>query len=304
MDLWTATLFIALAIRMGTPLLLACLGEIYAERSGVLNLGIEGTMMLGAAIGFIAAYEAQNLLVGFIAAAIVGALLGLIHAVVVIYLRGNQMISGLAITFVGMGLSSLIAHSYVGRVIKASLPKIALFGNIPILSAFFCQSVVVYFAYIMSIAMWFILFHTRIGIEIRAVGENPIVAEVSGINVEKTRLICVILSGVFAGLGGAYISLIDMKSWTDLLTVGKGWVALALVIVALWNPLFALFVSYFFGALYAFQVFLGIDINLAKMIPYAATIPILAIASKISKRIGVPILGKPYIREEEALHGV
>ncbi len=304
MDLWVITLFVALAIRMGTPLLLACLGEIYSERAGVLNLGIEGTMMLGAAIGFIAAYETQSLLFGFLSAMAVGGLLGLIHGVVVVDLRGNQMISGLAITFVGMGLSSLIAHSYVGRVLNVDAPQIRVFEDVPIISAIFCQNVVVYLAYILSIVMWFMVFHTRIGIEIRAVGENPIVAEASGVNVEKIRLICTVLSGAFAGLGGAYISLIDMRSWTDLLTVGKGWVALALVIVSLWNPLFALFISYFFGALYAFQVFLGIDINLAKMIPYAATIPVLAVASKLARRLGIPVLGKPYIREEEALHGV
>ncbi|MEM4539486.1 MAG: ABC transporter permease [Candidatus Korarchaeota archaeon] len=304
MDILTITLFLALAVRMGTPLLLACLGEIYAERSGILNLGIEGTMMLGAAMGFIAAYETQNLLVGFVAAALVGSLLGLLHAIIVIFLRGNQTISGLAITFAGIGLSMLIAHEYVGKVVRGSLPVVPLFSDVPILSAFFNQNIMVYFAYVASIVMWFVLFHTRIGIEIRATGESPIVAESAGVNVERVRLICAILSGAFAGLGGAYISLIDMRSWTDLLTASKGWIALALVLVSLWNPLLALFTSYLFGALYAFQVFLRIDINLAKMVPYAATIPVLAIASKLSKRVGVPILGKPYIREEEALHGV
>ncbi len=303
MDVWTLTLFLALAVRLGTPLLLACLGEIYAERSGVLNLGIEGIMMLGAAVGFIVAYETENILLGFLAATIAGAFLGLLHAFITIFLRGNQIISGLAITFVGIGLAMLLGRPYVGMVIRSRVPEVRIFDDVPIVSAFTCQSIVVYFAYVAAVVMWFILYHTRIGIEIRAVGENPIAAESSGIDVTKLRIICVILSGVFAGLGGAYVSIVDMKTWNDLLTLGKGWVALALVIVSLWNPIIALFVAYFFGALYSFQVFLGIDINLAKMIPYASTIVVLAGASRIAGRIGAPTLGKPYIREEEALHG-
>ena len=198
----------------------------------------------------------------------------------------------------------MIGYNYVGKPLRIHAPEVSILKNVPIVSAFLCQSIVVYIAYFIAILMWFILFHTRVGIEIRAVGENPIVAETSGINVERIRLFCVMLSGAFAGIGGAYVSLVEMKTWTDLLTVGKGWVALALVIVSLWNPLLALFVSYLFGALYAFQVFLGININIAKMFPYLATILVLAVVSKISKRIGVPVLGKPYIREEEALHGV
>lgn len=304
MDLLIITAFLALAVRMGMPLLLACLGEIYAERSGVLNLGIEGAMMFGAAMGFIAAYETQNLLVGFIVAALAGATLGFLHAFIVVFLRGNQTISGLAITFTGIGLSMLIANDYVGKVIRTTPPTIPLFKDVPILSAFFYQNVVVYFTYVVVIIMWFILFHTRIGIEIRATGESPIVVESSGVNVEKIRLVCTVLSGMFAGLGGAYISLIDMRSWTNLLTLGKGWIALALTIVSLWNPLIALLVAYLFGALYVFQVFIKIDVNLAKMVPYIATIIVLAIASKFSRRVGAPRLGRPYIREEEALHGV
>jgi len=308
MNIWALTLLLALAVKLGTPLLLACLGEIYSERSGILNLGIEGIMMLGAAVGFAVAYETNSILLGFISAAIVGALLGLIHAFVTVDLRGNQIISGLAITFVGIGLATLIGHKYIGKPLRLRVPILRIFSDVPILSAFFTQDVVVYFAYLVSILLWFILFYTRIGIEIRATGESPIAAEASGVNITLIRYVCVMLSGLFAGIGGAYISLVSLQHWSDLITIGKGWIALALVIVSLWNPIYALIIAYLFGILYAFQVLLpenwGIDIHLAGILPYATTIVVLTFASKLKARIGTPILGKPYIREEEALHGV
>lgn len=305
-DVWTITALLSLAVKFGTPLLLACLGEIYCERAGVLNLGLEGCVVLGAAVGFVAALLSESLLLGFVAAALSGALLGLIHAVVSVHLRGNQIVSGLAITIIGSGVACVVARSYIGLRLTLSVPEVRLPVRLPVVSAFVEQDVVVYASIVLAIVMWFVLRYTRFGLVLRAVGESPIAAEMAGVDVCAVRTVGCVLSGSLAAVGGAYLTLVYMRTWSELVAVGRGWIALALVIVSLWSPLRAVACAYLFGSLYALQVVfqaMGLNVHLVRMIPYVATIAVLAIASRLQRTIGAPVLGRAYIREEEALHG-
>ncbi len=311
MDLDTITVLLSIAIEMGTPLLLASLGEIYAERAGVLNLGVEGIMSVGAVTGFVIAYTTNSALLAIIGAAVVGAMLAAIHGFVTVYLRGNQIISGLAITMMGLGISSLIGLPFIGEKIPILLYEIPipLLADIPIIGAFFNQDAIVYLSYALTVILWFILFKTRIGYELRAVGESPIVADTAGINVNLVRFLATIFGGALAGIGGSYYSLVIMKMWIENLTLGKGWIALALVILALWNPLKALAGAYLFGFIDALTIHLqiyGFNVYILGIFPYAITIIVLTLSVirlKGREFIGPSALGKPYIREEEALHG-
>ncbi|MHA1593993.1 MAG: ABC transporter permease [Candidatus Baldrarchaeia archaeon] len=297
-------------IYISTPILLATLGEIYAERSGVLNLGIEGIMSMGAVCAFIITFTTGNPLLGVLISLIVGAILAFIHAFVSASLNANQVVSGLALAMFGLGLSSTIGQRYVGEVLRNYLKPVPVpvLSQIPIIGpAFFVQDIIVYMSYVLVVVLWFILFKTRWGLYIRAVGENPYTADAMGVNVIFVRYVCVILGGALAGLGGAYITLAYMPTWIEGITMGKGWIAIALVILAMWDPLKGFLATYFFCGVMVVairvQVF-GANPYIINSIPYIATIivMILGASETLRRRIGAPAaLCKPFIREERAL---
>lgn len=297
-------------IEASASLLYATLGEIFTERSGVLNLGLEGIMMMGAASGFIAAKSSGNPWVGVAAALFVGGVLGLVHAFLTTSLRTNQVVTGLALTMFGTGLANFFGRSYVGQIgpkfVGAPLPVL---GQIPILGeALFRQDVLVYALYILVPVSWFYLFKTRPGLHLRAVGESPQTTDALGVNVVGLRYLYTMLGGMLVGLGGAHLSLAYTPGWTEGMTAGRGWIAIALVIFATWNPSRAVVGAILFGSINAVQFRLqtagtNIPAPFLNMLPYLATIVVLVLITwweAFSKRVGAPAaLGLPYVREEK-----
>jgi len=301
------------AIRAGTPLLLGTLGETYAERSGVLNLGVEGMMIMGAVTGFGVTLTTGNAWLGLAMAALVGGLLALVHAFVSIALRANQVVSGLALTMFGLGLSGLIGKRYVGTPLPFRLRSfsIPMLSDIPILGpVLFQHDPLVYLSLALVPSLWFVLFKTKAGISIRSVGEAPATADALGVNVYLVRYLCVFLGGMLAGLGGAYLSVVYAPAWIEGMTAGAGWIVIALTIFAMWSPTRALLGAYLFGWVKVLQYKLqppppeglGISPNLLNMLPFIFTIIVLLAGTGevVRKRIGAPsALGTPYAREEK-----
>ncbi len=297
------------ALAYGTPLLLGTLGEIYAERSGVLNLGVEGMMILGALVGFITTFVTGNPWLGFLMGALVGGAASLVHAFLSVTLRVIQVVSGLALTLFGLGITGVMGRGWEGQPLKISLPQFSIhyLKEIPILGpiVFVEQNILVYIGIGIAVVLWFILFKTSWGITIRSVGEDPATADALGINVILVRYLCVSLGGLLSGIGGAYLSIIYRPSWTQGMTAGMGWIVIALTIFALWHPLFALIGSYIFGSLfylsYRLQPWLAPE--LLTIMPYLFTIlaPLLLnIHKNLRRRMGAPAaLGIPYSREGE-----
>ena len=302
----SATELLAMMISAGTPLLLSTLGEIYAERSGILNLGVEGMMALGAVVAFYITLTTGNPALGLAAAAVAGLALSSLHAFISITIRSNQVVSGLALSMLGIGLSSLIGKGLIGMPLRHALEKleVPLLRDIPLLGAFFRQNALTYLSYLLAASLWFIMFKTKIGICIRMSGENPRVADTMGVNVFRLRYLCTLLGGALAGLGGAYLSIAYTPAWIEGMTAGQGWIALALVIFAAWNPLYALAGAYLFGGIRVLQYRLqplGISPPLLQTLPYVCTIVVLVAFSteKLRRKLGAPsALGKPYSREE------
>jgi simple sugar transport system permease protein len=296
--------FLNRAIMFSTPLLLATLGEIYAERSGVVNLGIEGMMSAGAAIGMIGAFAAENPWVGALAGMVSGALLALLFAAVVIHLRGMQVPAGLGLFMFGLGFSGVVGKAVSGKKFLFSFAKlpIPVLSDIPIVGkALFDYVPIVYLALALVPIMWFVLFKTRIGLNIRTVGENPAAADSAGVDVFRMRYLCVMVGGALAGLGGAFFSVAWMGYWLEGMTAGWGWVAIALTIFSLWNPLGALLGSLLFGGVYAFQFELqglGLPVHILGMLPYLVTLVALICLLLFYRRLGAPsALSEPYSRE-------
>lgn len=301
-----ATYAMDCAIRWGTPLLLATIGEIYAERSGVLNLGIEGMMLGGALAGFAATLWTGSLLVAVVLGAVVGGLMSLIHAFLSINMRANQIVSGLALTIFGIGLTGVLGMGYVGVPLPQGLTPISVpvLSLIPVIGPLFSNNALVYLSLTLALLLWFVLFKTRAGINIRAVGENPAAADALGVNIYRIRYLCVFLGGVLAGTGGAFLPLGILFSWRENITAGLGWVAIALTIFATWSPSRAIFASYLFGAIYglAYRLQPYVASNILNMLPYFLTIIILILGTveTTRKKIGVPsALGTPYVRGEK-----
>ena len=279
------------AIRAGSPLLVGTLGEIYTERSGILNLGVEGVMLMGAVTAFAVTQTTGSLAIGILAAIIIGGLMGLLHGFMSITLKVNQYVAGLSLVMVGSGVSSLIGLGYIG--IRGKTLKPVLFGF----------DIMVYLFIALAMVLWFILYRTRIGIEIRSVGENPGAADAMGINVDRTRYLCTIFGGALIGLAGAYLSTAYLSSWTENMTSGRGWIILALTIFASWDPRGAILGAWIFGGVEALQYRLqplGISPSFLGMLPFIATIIILVLSGRLSKgNRGPPeALGKPYRRGE------
>lgn len=300
--------------RSGTAILFATIGEIHAERAGVLNLGVEGMMLMGAMTGYGATYATGNPWLGLLAGMAVGGALALLHGFASLALRADQVVSGLALTFLGSGLSAVLGEPLIEIRQVARLPAWTVPGlaDIPFWGPLlFSHSAVVFLGYALIPGTWYFLYRTRPGLSLRAIGENPAAADAQGIRVLRLRLLHVAYGGALAGLGGATLSLAVTPSWIDNLTQGQGWIAIGLVIFAGWDPLRAAFGAYLFGALRRLpldlQNFALFRANPAigyftSMLPYLATIVMLLFVSSaaLRRRLGAPAaLGQPYIREAQ-----
>ncbi len=287
------------------PLLLATLGEIYAERAGVLNLGVEGMMMVGALSGFIAAYSTANPWFGVLVGGVVGGLFSLIHAFASVTLRANQTVSGLALTLLGTGLAGTLGRGWEGKMLAVpirSLPE-EVFRSCPgvVRMLFKDTNVLALLGVVFAVTLWFFLFKTRPGLWLRSCGENPAASDALGVNVWAVRYGAIFFGGIMAGLGGAYIAIAYRPSWSSGMTQGMGWLAVALTIFSFWNPLYALVGAYLFGALFhlAFRLQVWIAPEILNSLPYLFPVIALVFVSRFAfrKKIGVPAgLGKPYER--------
>ncbi len=309
---------LAITLRAGTSLIYATVGEIYAERSGILNLGLEGMMLMGAVTAFATAFYTGSLWLALLVAIVVGGLLATLHAFLSVTMRANQVVSGLSITLFGSGLASFLgqrlgpaSNNYylVGMVgPKFNVIPIPVLSTLPLVGALFNQDILTYIVYMLVPLAWFYLYKTREGLSLRAVGENPQTADAMGIDVVRTRYLYTIFGGMLAGLGGAHLSLAYTPGWTENLTGGRGWIVIALVIFAMWNPGRAVLGAVLFGGINAVQFRLqaaGTTVSAAflNMLPYLTTILVLVVMTwweALSKRIGAPAaLGKAYMREEK-----
>lgn len=308
---------LSITLRAGTSLLYATIGEIYTERAGILNLGVEGMMMLGAVAGFATAYHSGSLILGTTAALLAGALLALVHAFLSVSMRANQVVSGLTLTLFGTGLASFLGQrlgpggTRLVGLVGPSLTRIPVpvLSDLPVVgSSLFTQDLLTYALYLLVPAAWWYLYKTRAGLYMRAVGENPQTADAMGIRVAMNRYLYTVVGGALAGLGGAHLSLAYTKGWTENITGGRGWIAVALVIFAMWDPLRAVIGAALFGGINAVQFRMqaagtSIPAALLNMLPYVATILVLIVVTwweTLQKRIGAPAaLGLPYAREEK-----
>jgi len=292
----------------GTPLLLSTLGEIYAERSGVLNLGVEGMMIMGAYSAFAVAYSTNNPWLGILAATAVGGVFSLIHAFASVTLKANQVVSGLALTMLGLGLSGVLGRGWEGKPLLVPLGKITVpvLSQIPILGPilFDGQNLIVYLTILLVPLLWYVLYRTKAGITIRSVGESPATADSLGINVGLVRYLCVFLGGTLAGVAGGYLSVAYRPAWTEGMTAGMGWIVIALTIFAFWNPAIGLVGAYLFAALFhlSFRLQPWLPPELLRAMPYAFAILVLIVVAKgtLRKKMGAPAaLTLPYTRGED-----
>jgi simple sugar transport system permease protein len=303
------TQLLAAAISSGTPLLFATLGGILCERAGIINLGAEGLMLIGAVITCITYLHTESLLLSLLAAFFASGLLGLIHALLSITLRSNQVVSGLGITLFGTGLSAYLGKSVSGTPLPVSMPKLHLtwLESIPIIGKAFAHlDWLTWFSIILALLLHLFIYKTSWGLHLRSIGDSPGTADVMGIRVFLSRYIYVVIGSMMIGLAGADLILVYSPSWIEGMTAGRGWIAVALVIFAKWNPIRALVVAYFFGALDT----LGFRIQLIgshspsyflKMLPYLLTILVLMYMGwrNRNKLTGKPeAVGEPYIREQ------
>ncbi|HSV31759.1 MAG TPA: ABC transporter permease [Atribacteraceae bacterium] len=302
-------MILAAAVRSGTPIIFATLGEILTEKGGILNLGLEGIMLVGALTGFAVSFYTGQPWLGIGAAFLAGMALVSLHAFVSITLRGNQVVSGLALTIFGTGVSAFLGQRFIGLTITG-LGRVAVPGlsTIPVVGRiFFEHDLLVYVSYFLVAFLWWFLVSTRAGLHLRAVGDTPRVAEAMGIDVTRVRYLATLLGGGIVAVGGAYLSVVYTNIWTEGMSAGRGWIAVALVIFAIWHPGRAAFGAYLFGGVVAFQLRLQaagtrVPIPLLMMLPYLLTIVVLVfITIRQGKGIlfGSPAsLGQPYFREE------
>ncbi len=277
---------LAAAIQSGTPILYATLGEIVTEKSGVLNLGVEGTMIIGALAGFLVSRFTGSPVLGFLAAGIAGSMAASLHGIVCFWFLGNQVVSGLALTIFGAGLANYLGTAYVGLDAPGFEPVAFPFlSEIPVVGAiFFNHDPLVYFSFLVPPLLYVFFTRTRLGLGLRASGENPAAAVAAGLNVKAYRWGGILGGGFLMGLGGAYLSLAYTHLWTTNLTGGRGWIAVALVIFAFWRPGRAVFGAYLFGGIMALQLRLQasgtqFSSSVLLMLPYALTVFVLILSS-------------------------
>ncbi len=295
-------------VRAGTPILFATLGAIINERAGIINLGIEGLMLIGALSGFAATFVSGNLLLGVAAAFAAAFAAGSIHALVCVQLRGNQIVSGLALTMFGVGCTALFGRSMVGQTIDGfERHAIPLLSQLPVIGkAFFNQDWLIYFSFLLVFKIWFFFYRTRWGLELRTIGENPAAADACGIPVNLYRFLAIACGSGFVGIGGAYLSLASTPMWIENMSAGRGWIAVALVIFAGWSSVRALFGAYLFGGITAMQLrfqAMGttISAHILQMLPYIFTIVVLVVSTlRLQKGASQQPgnLGQPYDRED------
>ena len=289
MDLITNILFAT--IRMGTPILIVAIGELVCEKSGVLNLGQEGMMLMGAVIGFMIAFHTDSLVMGFIGAILAGALMSLLFALVTMQFYANQVATGLALTILGVGLSGFIGRSYVGEALMSVDFQIPFLSDIPFLGkVLFSHDLLVYVSIGLAIAVYWFFKSTRAGLIVKAVGESPESAQSLGLSVLKVRYMAIIFGGSMAGLAGGYLSLIDTPMWAEGMSAGRGWIALALVVFASWRVERAVFGAYLFGLMSIMHLVLqsfgfSVPSNLLATLPYVATVVVLVLLSRNHQRI-------------------
>ena len=298
------TLLIASLMVAATPILLAALGELVVEKAGVLNVGVEGMMITGAICGFAIAVETGSPVTGFAAAALGGAVLSMVFGLLTQVLLSNQVATGLALTLFGLGLSSLLGQGYVGirppptgRLDFGPLSDLPFVGQV-----LFDHDWVVYFSLALTLAIWWFLNRTRAGLTLRAVGENHDAAHALGLKVIAIRLAAIAFGGACAGIGGAYLSLVRVPQWTEGMTAGAGWIALAIVVFASWRAGRVLLGAYLFGGVTVLQLNLqaagvALPVEYLSMSPYLVTIAVLVLMSARGGRraSGAPAaLGKPF----------
>jgi general nucleoside transport system permease protein len=306
MNFWIDAL--STGVVLGTPLAYAAVGELIAERAGVVNLGVEGMMLIGAVVGFIVALKTGSVPLAFVIAAVAGGILAAIHGVMTINLRTNQIVMGLTLTILGTGLSSYIGNSYGNQALSHTLNPVGipLLDKIPwIGKIFFRHDVLVYLAPVLIVVIGLVITRTRYGLWLRATGESPGAADAAGVPVFAVRHIAVALGGMLAGIGGAYLSVVYTRSWSDQMTAGRGWIAIALVIFASWRPWLILPGALLFGFIDALNFQLqakGVSVpsQYLSMMPYVFTLVVLAVVWTRQRRRnwGMPLsLGNPYERE-------
>lgn len=288
-----------------TSLLYATLGEVLTQRAGIVNLGLEGALLLGASVGFAATFETGNPLIGILAAMTAAGLFNLVFGFLVVSRRASQPASGLAMMFLGTGLSALLGRPYVGRPI-AGLVKTPIVGlsRLPWIGlVLFNHDILVYLAVPAAVLVWWLLFHTRWGLSVRAVGESPTTAFAAGRRTGWLQYQALFLSGLLAGIGGAHLSLAYALNWSEGMTGGRGFIAIALVIFSRWHPLLAIAGALLFGGTVALQLQLqarGVDISpfLMNMIPYVLTILVLMVWGGRRRHAAPASLGKVYAGTE------
>lgn len=292
------------AVRAATPLVLAAVGELITEKAGCVNLGVEGMMLVGAVVGFAVAVSTGDFTLAFFLSIVAGALASMVYAVLVLTLQANQYAAGLALTIFGAGASAFFGQPFQGLnmtgVQGISLPVLS---DLPLLGPLlFRFDPLVYFSVVAVVATGFVLNRTRVGLILRAVGENHDSAHALGYSVVAIRYAAVAIGGAFAGLGGAYLSCVITPLWIDGMTAGRGWIAVALVVFATWRPGRVLLGAYLFGfvtvmQLHAQALGLAVSSHILAMLPYAATILVLVLISRDATRIRLnapACLGKPF----------
>jgi len=312
------TSLIAITLRAGTSLVYATIGETFTERAGILNLGLEGIMLMGAVSSFATAYYTGNLAVAIVVALGVGGLMALIHAFLSVTMKANQVVSGLSITLFGTGFASFLGQRLgpatngfylVGLTGPRFSPvNVGGLAEIPILGAILSQDLFTYGTYVLIPLAWFYLYRTRNGLSLRAIGENPRTADAMGVNVNRAKYGYTIFGGMLTALGGAHLALAYTPGWSENITGGRGWIVIALVIFSMWNPGRAITGALIFGGINAVQFRLqasGTNVPAAflNMLPYLTTIIVLVAITwweALSKRVGAPAsLSQPYVREDK-----
>jgi general nucleoside transport system permease protein len=291
---------IASSVMSGTSLLYATLGEIVGERGGVVNLGLEGIMAVGAALGFAATAISGNPYLGIVAAALTGATANLVFAYVVVERHGNQLAAGLTLMFFGFGLSALAGRPFVGAP-TTGLPRLSLFGATPeaLAARVLNYDILVYLAVPTALLIWWLLFRTRWGLALRTTGESPAVAFAAGLRPRRLRYQALLVAGLLGGIAGAHISLALTRTWAEGMTAGRGFIAIALVIFAKWNPLWAIAGALLFGGAEALQLQLqaaGTDVSpfIMNMLPYLLTLLVLIVWGFNRRSVAPAALGRSF----------